>query len=49
VLAGKRALIDDDDIRNIFAMSSFLERYEVKITPAETGRVDTEHLLSLLR
>jgi CheY-like chemotaxis protein len=38
VLAGKRALIVDDDIRNIFAMSSFLERYDVNITPAETGR-----------
>ncbi|PTY01147.1 HAMP domain-containing protein [Opitutus sp. ER46] len=38
ILAGKRALIVDDDIRNIFAMTSFLERYEMAITPAENGR-----------
>jgi CheY-like chemotaxis protein/signal transduction histidine kinase/HAMP domain-containing protein len=38
VLTGKRALIVDDDMRNIFAMTSFLERYEMEITPAENGR-----------
>jgi CheY-like chemotaxis protein len=38
VLTGKRALIVDDDMRNIFAMTSFLERYEMIITPAENGR-----------
>jgi HAMP domain-containing protein/CheY-like chemotaxis protein/signal transduction histidine kinase len=38
VLAGKRALIVDDDMRNIFAMTSFLERYDMVITPAENGR-----------
>jgi CheY-like chemotaxis protein len=38
VLTGKRALIVDDDMRNIFAMTSFLERYEMTITPAENGR-----------
>jgi len=38
ILAGKRALIVDDDIRNIFAMTSFLERYEVVIRSAENGR-----------
>ena len=37
VLAGKRALIVDDDMRNIFAMTSFLERYEMEITAAENG------------
>jgi CheY-like chemotaxis protein len=38
ILAGKRALIVDDDMRNIFAMTSFLERYEVSIQSAENGR-----------
>jgi CheY-like chemotaxis protein len=38
VLAGKRALIVDDDMRNIFAMTSFLERYEMVISSAENGR-----------
>jgi CheY-like chemotaxis protein len=38
VLAGKKALIVDDDMRNIFAMTSFLERYEVDIRAAENGR-----------
>jgi signal transduction histidine kinase/CheY-like chemotaxis protein/HAMP domain-containing protein len=38
IFAGKKALIVDDDMRNIFAMTSFLERYDVTITPAENGR-----------
>ncbi|HVU34560.1 MAG TPA: HAMP domain-containing protein [Opitutaceae bacterium] len=38
IFAGKRALIVDDDMRNIFAMTSFLERYEMVVTPAENGR-----------
>jgi CheY-like chemotaxis protein len=38
ILAGKKALIVDDDMRNIFAMTSFLERYEVDIQSAENGR-----------
>jgi hypothetical protein len=38
ILAGKRALIVDDDMRNIFAMTSFLERYDVDICSAENGR-----------
>ena len=37
-LAGKRVLIVDDDIRNIFALSSVLEEYEMKIVSAENGR-----------
>ncbi len=31
VLAGKKVLIVDDDIRNIFAMTSLLEPYEMNI------------------
>jgi signal transduction histidine kinase/DNA-binding response OmpR family regulator len=38
VLSGKRVLIVDDDIRNIFALASVLERHDMKIMSAETGR-----------
>ena len=37
-LAGKKVLIVDDDIRNIFALTSILERHNMVIVPAETGR-----------
>ncbi len=37
-LVGKKVLIVDDDIRNIFALTSVLERYHVNIVSAETGR-----------
>jgi signal transduction histidine kinase/CheY-like chemotaxis protein/HAMP domain-containing protein len=38
VLAGKKILVVDDDIRNIFAMSSILEPHNVNVVSAETGR-----------
>src|SRR4029077_6257130 len=38
VLAGKKALIVDDDIRNIFALSSVLEEQGMIISSAENGR-----------
>ena len=37
VLGGKKVLLVDDDIRNIFAMTSMLERYRMEIVPAESG------------
>jgi signal transduction histidine kinase/DNA-binding response OmpR family regulator/HAMP domain-containing protein len=37
-LAGRRVLIVDDDIRNIFALSSVLEDYGVDIRTADNGR-----------
>ncbi len=43
-LAGKRVLIVDDDIRNIFAMTSLLEPYKMHIFSAETGRQAIETL-----
>jgi CheY-like chemotaxis protein len=44
VLKGKKILIVDDDIRNIFAMTSLLERYEMQILSAETGKKALEQL-----
>jgi CheY-like chemotaxis protein len=38
VLHGRQVLIVDDDIRNIFALTSVLERYNMRILAAETGR-----------
>jgi len=38
VLAGKKILIVDDDIRNIFALTSILEWRNMVIVSAETGR-----------
>jgi CheY-like chemotaxis protein len=37
-LEERRVLIVDDDIRNIFALSSVLEEYGMKIVSAENGR-----------
>jgi signal transduction histidine kinase/CheY-like chemotaxis protein/HAMP domain-containing protein len=44
VLAGKKVLIVDDDIRNIFAITSVLERQEMVVIPAETGQEAIERL-----
>jgi CheY-like chemotaxis protein len=38
VLAGKKVMIVDDDIRNIFALISTLERHDIVTVSAETGR-----------
>jgi HAMP domain-containing protein/signal transduction histidine kinase/DNA-binding response OmpR family regulator len=38
ILAGRKVLIVDDDIRNIFAMTSVLERHDMQVLAAETGR-----------
>jgi len=37
-LAGKQVLIVDDDIRNIFALTSVLEQYDMQIMSADNGR-----------
>ncbi|HKA28457.1 MAG TPA: response regulator, partial [Candidatus Binatia bacterium] len=36
-LAGRTVLIVDDDVRNIFAMTSLLERHGMRVVSAETG------------
>ncbi len=44
VLKNKKILIVDDDIRNIFAMTSLLERFQMQILSAETGKLALEQL-----
>ena len=37
VLAGKKALVVDDDMRNIYALTSLLERHKMNVLYAESG------------
>ncbi len=37
-LAGKKILIVDDDVRNLFALMSMLEHFQVQVLRAESGR-----------
>lgn len=41
---GKKILLVDDDIRNVFALSSVLESYRMDVTFAENGREALELL-----
>jgi CheY-like chemotaxis protein/signal transduction histidine kinase/HAMP domain-containing protein len=43
-LAGRRVLIVDDDIRNIFSLTGVLEQHEVQVVHAESGRQGIELL-----
>ncbi|HYU27237.1 MAG TPA: response regulator, partial [Thermoanaerobaculia bacterium] len=45
VLAGKKALIVDDDMRNIYALTSLLERHKMSVTYAESGAEGIDALL----
>jgi HAMP domain-containing protein/CheY-like chemotaxis protein/signal transduction histidine kinase len=44
VLAGKHVLVVDDDIRNIFALTSLLEGYQMQVSYAENGKDAVEIL-----
>ncbi|MDZ8081136.1 MAG: response regulator [Nostoc sp. DcaGUA01] len=44
VLANRKILIVDDDLRNIFAITSFLESYHMQVEFAENGRDGIEKL-----
>jgi signal transduction histidine kinase/DNA-binding response OmpR family regulator/HAMP domain-containing protein len=43
-LAGKTVLVIDDDLRNIFALTSLLEHHDIKVLHAENGRAGIELL-----
>jgi signal transduction histidine kinase/CheY-like chemotaxis protein len=48
VLNGRRMVVIDDDIRNIFSLASALEEYGIELSYAESGRaglevLDTQH------
>jgi hypothetical protein len=47
ILAGKKVLIVDDDMRNIFALTSLLERYDMPVLYAENGRDGIDMLKSV--
>lgn len=44
ILANKKVLIVDDDVRNIFALTGLLEQYQMQITYAENGREGIDQL-----
>jgi CheY-like chemotaxis protein len=44
VLAGGKVLIVDDDVRNIFALTSGLERHKLEVMYAESGKAGIEML-----
>jgi CheY-like chemotaxis protein len=44
ILAGKKVLIVDDDIRNIFALTSLLEHHQMQVVYAENGKDGLELL-----
>jgi CheY-like chemotaxis protein len=44
VLAGKKVLVVDDDLRNIFALTSVLEHHDLEVIHAENGRAGIELL-----
>jgi len=44
MLAGRKVLIVDDDIRNIFAMTSVLETHQMQVVAAENGKEGIEKL-----
>ncbi len=43
-LAGKRVLVVDDDVRNIFALTTVLEQHGLQVLHAENGRTGIETL-----
>jgi CheY-like chemotaxis protein len=44
VLAGRKVLVVDDDVRNIFALTSVLERHNMHVVSADNGRAAIELL-----
>ena len=44
MLAGRKILVIDDDIRNIFSLTSALEEYDIDLLYAESGRAGIDLL-----
>ena len=44
ILEGKTVLVVDDDLRNIFALTSLLEHHNINVMHAENGRRGIELL-----
>jgi len=44
-LAGKKVLVVDDDVRNIFALTTVLEQHNLQVVHAENGRAGIETLM----
>ncbi len=44
-LTGKKVLLVDDDVRNIFALTAVLERHKMVVTSAENGLIALEELV----
>jgi CheY-like chemotaxis protein len=44
VFAGRTVLIVDDDVRNVFALTSILERHGLSVVYADNGRAGVEAL-----
>lgn len=44
ILEGRKVLLVDDDMRNVFALSRQLEELGIEVTPAENGEVALEKL-----
>ena len=38
ILAGKNVLVVDDDVRNLFALTTAFERFNINVTTAESGQ-----------
>jgi CheY-like chemotaxis protein len=45
ILVGKNVLVVDDDVRNLFALTSVLEKYEMNVITAESGK-EAIHVLN---
>jgi CheY-like chemotaxis protein len=38
ILTGKNILVVDDDVRNLFALTTVFERYHINVITAESGK-----------